>query len=51
MTIEKDDLAELEKEVRKLLDDNRKFLERVLDDDFEPEETVDDEGPEVAEEL
>lgn len=51
MTLEKDDLAELEKEVRKLLDDNRKFLERVQDDDFEPEEAGDDEGPEVTEEL
>jgi len=51
MTLERDDLEELEKEVRKLLDDNRKFLERVLDDDFEPDEAVEDEGPEVTEEL
>lgn len=51
MTLERDDLAELEKEVKKLLDDNRKFLERVLDDDFEPDEVVEDDGPEVTEEL
>ncbi len=51
MALERDDLAELEKEVRKLLDDNRKFLERVLDDDFEPDEATEDDGPEVTEEL
>ncbi len=51
MALERDDLAELEKEVRKLLDDNRKFLERVLDDNFEPDEAVENDGPEVTEEL
>jgi hypothetical protein len=49
----RDDLEGLEKEIKKLLDDNRKFLERVLDDDFEPDpdETVEDDEQEVTEEL
>jgi hypothetical protein len=34
---EKDDLAELSKEISKVIADNKKFLDRVLDDDFEPD--------------
>ena len=33
----KNELEELEKEIRKTIADNNKFLEKVLDDDFEPE--------------
>lgn len=48
----RDDLEGLEKEIKRLLDDNRKFLERVLDDDFEPEpEEVGEDEQEVTEEL
>ena len=33
-----DDLEELSKEIRKIISDNKKFIERVMDDEFEPEE-------------
>jgi hypothetical protein len=50
MTKEHAELDELAREIRKVIADNQKFLERVLDEDFEPEEA---EGPEdeVIEEL
>ena len=31
-------LEDLTKEIRKNIDSNRKFLQRVFDDDFEPED-------------
>ncbi len=36
-TEEKDDLVELSREISRVIEENRKFLDRVLDDDFEPE--------------
>lgn len=38
MAEEHPELAELATEIKKLIADNRKFLDRVLEDDFEPEE-------------
>ena len=45
-----DELGELAREIRKVIADNRKFLDRVLDEGFEPAE---DEVPEeeIAEVL
>ena len=45
-----DELGELAREIKKVIADNRKFLERVLDEDFEPgeDEVVEEE---VTEEL
>lgn len=37
MTEEKNELDELSREIRKIIEDNRKFLNRVMDEDFEPE--------------
>jgi hypothetical protein len=52
METEKNELEELAEEIRKTIADNRKFLERVMDDDFEPEEgDLDQGGEEVVEEL
>jgi hypothetical protein len=50
MTKEHADLDELAREIRKVIADNQKFLERVLDEDFEPDagEVPEDE---VVEEL
>jgi hypothetical protein len=44
------EMEELQKEIRKTIEENRKFLDRMLDDDFEPEEGEDGEE-EVVEEL
>mgnify|MGYP006954410916 CR=1 FL=1 len=37
------ELDELALEVRRVIDDNRKFLERIMDDEFEPEDDPDEE--------
>lgn len=50
MTEEKNELDELGREIRKIIADNEKFLARVLDDDFEPDEEGEEEG-EIVEEL
>jgi hypothetical protein len=42
MGAEKSELEELSREIRKIITENKKFLERVLDEEFEPEE--DDDG-------
>ncbi len=39
-----DDLRELAADISRIISDNRKFLSRLMDDDFEPEE----EGEETA---
>jgi hypothetical protein len=41
------ELEDLEREVRRLIEENKKFLSRVLDDDFEPEEEEEADEPEV----
>jgi hypothetical protein len=38
MDKEKNELDELTQEITRIISDNRKFLARVMDDDFEPEE-------------
>jgi hypothetical protein len=48
---EKNDMEELEREIRKTIADNSRFLEKVLDDDFEPEEEEEETGGEPVEEL
>jgi len=45
-----DDLQELESEIRRIIEGNRKFLDRMLDDDFEPDDEPEEEEP-VVEEL
>jgi hypothetical protein len=34
----KNDLDELTREIRKVISGNKKFLDKVMDDDFEPDE-------------
>ena len=49
MTLENDDLEELTKEIRRLIDSNRAFLERVSDEAYEDpdnEEEPEDRGAE-----
>ncbi len=38
MDAEKNELDELSKEIKKVIAGNKKFLKRVMDEDFEPEE-------------
>jgi hypothetical protein len=53
MDTEKNELDELSREIQKVLAGNRKFLDRVLDDDFEPEEEekIEEEEAGTIEEL
>jgi len=45
------ELEELARNINNLIQDNRKFLEKVLDEDFEPEEECDEDTTEDFEEL
>jgi hypothetical protein len=38
----KGELDELTQEIRRVIEDNRKFLERVMDDEFETEDEPDE---------
>jgi hypothetical protein len=40
-TPEKGDLDEIARTVRQVIEDNRKFLDRIMDDEFEPENEPD----------
>ena len=44
-------LSVLEAEIRKIIETNKKFLERVMDDDFEPDDQTDEEDEPLIEEL
>lgn len=46
MTLESDDLEELTSEIRRLIDSNKVFLERVSDEQCESEEEDEEAGPE-----
>jgi hypothetical protein len=50
MATEKNDLEALSDEIRKIISDNEKFLSRVMDEDYEPDEEEPDEE-EIVEEL
>ena len=50
MDKEKNELDELTREISKIITDNTKFLDRVMDDNFEPEEDPEEES-EITEEL
>ena len=45
------ELEELARSINNLIQDNRKFLEKVLDEDFDPEEEGEEETVEDFEEL
>ena len=42
------ELTQLAREVRKLVEENRTFLDRIMDDDFEPDEDESGEEPPVG---
>jgi hypothetical protein len=53
MAEENNELDHLSKEIRKVISDNNRFLEKVMDDEFEPDEedagTDDDEAGTLVE--
>ncbi len=49
--MEQNELEELVNDIRKVVQDNRKFLEKVLDEDFDPGEETEREPSEDFEEL
>ena len=49
MADEKNDLEEIAQEVRKIIDNNNKFLDHIFDEDFESEDEENADG--VFEEL
>ncbi len=49
MDKEKNELDELSREIKKVIAGNKKFLKRVMDDDFEPEVDEREEGEEAGE--
>jgi hypothetical protein len=46
VTLESDDLEELTSEIRRLIDSNRLFLERVGDEEYDDEEEAEESDPE-----
>jgi hypothetical protein len=46
MEKEKNELEELTREITRVIADNKKFLDRVMDDDFEPELEEEEDGEE-----
>ncbi len=48
---ERSELDELSREIRRVIENNRKFLDHVMDEDFEPEDTEEAKDEEVFEEL
>lgn len=53
MAPEPDDFEQLAREIQSLIKENKRFLERVRQEDFEPEngEAEDEDSPENFEEL
>jgi hypothetical protein len=43
MVEEKTEPDELSKEIKKIISENKKFLDRIMDEEFEPDEEVDEE--------
>ncbi|HKZ16369.1 MAG TPA: hypothetical protein VJ161_02730 [Geobacteraceae bacterium] len=50
-TMNQNELDELAQSIRKIVKDNKKFLDKVLNEDFEPEEEIEEEPSEDFEEL
>ncbi len=49
--MEQNELEELVRDIRKIVQDNKKFLENVMDEDFDPGEEPEQEPTEEFEEL
>jgi hypothetical protein len=49
MVEEKTELDEMSREIRKIIYENKKFLDRIMDEEFEPDEESDEEAGTVVE--
>ncbi len=49
--MELNELEELALNLRKIVNDNRKFLDKVMDEDFEPEEQPEEDTEETDEDF
>ncbi|HEX2769982.1 MAG TPA: hypothetical protein VHN12_11945 [Geobacteraceae bacterium] len=49
MVEEKTELDELSREIKKIISENKKFLDRVMDDEFEPDEESEEEAGTIVE--
>ncbi|MGD0843946.1 MAG: hypothetical protein ABSA06_06215 [Geobacteraceae bacterium] len=49
MVEEKTELDEMSREIRKIISENKKFLDRIMDEEFEPDEESDEEAGTVVE--
>ena len=43
MDAEKNELDELSRDIRKIISGNKKFLDRIMDAEFEPDEEIEEE--------
>lgn len=48
---DRNELDELSREIRKVIESNRKFLDHVMDEDFEPEDSEEAKDEDLFEEL
>lgn len=51
MTLESDDLEELTNEIRRLIESNKAFLERVGDDEYDGDDEGEEADPETEEDA
>ena len=49
MVEEKTELDEMSREIRKIIFENKKFLDRIMDEEFEPDEESEEEAGTVVE--
>jgi hypothetical protein len=49
MVEEKTELDELSREIRKIISENKKFLDRIMDEEFEPDEESEEEAGNIVE--
>ena len=49
MVEEKTELDELSREIRKIISDNKKFLDRIMDEEFESDEESEEEAGTIVE--
>jgi hypothetical protein len=49
MVDEKTELDEMSREIRKIISENKKFLDRIMDEEFEPDEESEEEAGTVVE--
>jgi hypothetical protein len=49
MDTENNEFAELSREIRKIISENKKFLDRVMDEDFETGEETEEEAGTIVE--